>query len=156
MKKIIKFSIAILIGIISTGAKAQSPYVHLTYGYDDNGNRISRTMTTVLKKKADNKVGKESLESKDPQVNNQAARASIGHLQVSPNPASDWVKIVIGDFSKTVNPAMELTDHRGRLVLKKQLESETELINLEALAPGIYELKVHLGYQVEIYKLVKI
>ncbi len=156
MKNFIKISITILFGIIYVVAKAQSTYVQLSYAYDDNGNRISRTMTPILKKKEAARAAKDLHDSNDPQVNNHTALASSASVMAYPNPASDHLKIVVRNFSETSDPGFELLDHSGRLVLKKRLESETDQVNLDALVPGIYELRVNLGYRIEIFKLVKI
>lgn len=85
-------------------------------------------------------------------VNNISAK---GQFWVYPNPCSNYAVIKGFEFDHTYNIAV--TDITGRMILQQESSTTggTETLNLAALAPGLYLVRVNEGQVIETLKLVK-
>ncbi|MDX1912839.1 MAG: T9SS type A sorting domain-containing protein [Saprospiraceae bacterium] len=76
-------------------------------------------------------------------------------FEVYPNPAHSWLFISARVWASPI--ALEIFDVLGRRVLQQQIAASSggELVNLQALSPGVYFLSLRSGGQVWTRKLVK-
>ena len=157
MKKIIFFSFWFF---LSSVVKAQTlntyPYIcFIHYQYDNAGNRISRYYECGANPYAD------MPDEIDP--NNGGgwqARAIIdtsqksGNMIVFPNPTKGifYIKPPSPDIENCI---VEVLDLKGKLILRKRVDSFEEGINISQLANGQYLIKIITGTKNEILKLLK-
>ena len=86
-------------------------------------------------------------------IQNQAAKA----LQLYPNPASDYLKIVINEESLEKNTEIAFYDITGKQVWRKHPVSGTEMVlNLKAgqFMSGIYIVKMLSGSDMLVEKVI--
>ncbi|MCW3128169.1 MAG: repeat protein [Bacteroidetes bacterium] len=74
-----------------------------------------------------------------------------GHVLIYPNPARDVFTIQAN--SSIVNTLYTISDVEGRILLNGKIKSELTHVSIEAIAPGVYILK--LGDQKFSYKIIK-
>lgn len=73
---------------------------------------------------------------------------------VYPNPTSDFVIVDLPETEKGTK--CEVSDSEGKVVLKQDILSKSEQMNLTALATGVYFLKIILpSNEIEIFQIIK-
>lgn len=74
-----------------------------------------------------------------------------GIALVSPNPASEWLNIVLPQS----NAKVMIYNVAGQLVLEKEMTSSTAKINISDLSKGIYFIKMVAGNEISTSKISK-
>ena len=77
-------------------------------------------------------------------------------VNIYPNPTTETTTIELTNVDNA-NFIFELNDNKGKVILKKNFESEKEVINFNQLAPSIYYIRIYSkdgGYS-ETFKVVK-
>jgi len=90
---------------------------------------------------------KDSISTKIIKVNN------IDRIKIFPNPASNYVNIVINDMN---NIEMQLYNIDGEVVIQTKLLNGNNKFDISSLSNGIYEIKITGTNWVLINKLVKL
>jgi len=76
-------------------------------------------------------------------------------MAVYPNPATDFIKLKLGDF-EPVNLRYQLYDTKGSLVLNAKIEGKETDISLQAFMPSTYFLKVIQGNkEIKTFQIIK-
>ena len=76
-------------------------------------------------------------------------------IKTGPNPVVDYMNYKGLDLEKNAKAGLSLVNARGREVLKTDLESNEGQVDLSALAPGVYFIKIRTGNEVYTNRLVK-
>lgn len=100
----------------------------LVFGYDPDGNRVSRA------------VDYDCFE-KDEYDEAQEIAYEEG-IRVYPNPTSGCFTIVVPDFLETTSAVYELYDFNGMIVMRSVLNNAETIVDIGSLSAGVYLLKV--------------
>ena len=73
----------------------------------------------------------------------------LQQVQITPNPANDWIKIVLPDGLIQQNTEVRMFDNVGKLVANKKLTDVATLIETKLFAEGIYT--IHLEAKGKLY-----
>lgn len=79
----------------------------------------------------------------------------IKQLNISPNPANNFVSIGINSYNSNLNSELTISDINGKQLQKQSLINNSQIINIENLPAGIYIVKVSNEKEVFVGKLVK-
>jgi len=79
-------------------------------------------------------------------------------ISVIPNPANDQIRVNLGGYDVSVNPAeIRISDSSGKLILSKVLNENSSLIDITTLPSGVYQYSILLSSGDTLHgKLVKI
>ena len=144
MKKILISTLLLLfayVGFSQTGS-------HVSYTYDDAGNRETRVTTVIVMGENLEKNMIEELE----EYKNVFAEGSI---LIAPNPTKGVLHIHFQDIEITDKMTYRVFDIKGREVLNKQIRSNKEQVDLSKEASGIYFLKIKTDNDTIEYKIIK-
>jgi hypothetical protein len=144
MKPVLIITILLLNIMVNFNCFAQVYY----FGYDANGNRISRTITLPPGlKSTDNK------ESTDNQVFNEV----IDDLEINlyPNPTKGEITVVLKNFEKEQSSMISLYDYSGRLLQIHNNIQESNTIDLSGLPRATYILRIVAGDKKTEWKVIK-
>lgn len=121
---------------------------HVTYKYDDAGNRISRT-TTVIITKPDDTENKNSITevTKNPFME--------GSIIIAPNPTTGTLFINFNNIELVEDTEMTVFDISGRKILNQKVQSNREVLNLKNNPSGTYLLKIISGNHKIDYTVIK-
>ena len=77
-------------------------------------------------------------------------------VNIFPNPTSDLATIELKDV-EIANFIYELNDNKGKTIIKKNFESETEVIDFSQYAASIYYIRIYskAGDYSETFKVIK-
>lgn len=125
----------------------------VSFGYDANGNRTSWAIG--FKKVQDN--GKGTLEANDLSSMMTIAEDSFSEMQVSlyPNPTSGTFSVALQNRTDGKPMKAALTSPTGTILEEKQFKSNLEQFDLSKQAAGIYFLKLVVGDEVHVWKVIK-
>jgi len=127
--------------------KSQVKYV---YGYDANGNRISR-MEVPFKIPKDTVTTDSTANITDSakvadnnQANQQHFETMLGEQKITvyPNPTKGELTIDITNFALGSKGFILVTDMQSRIIYKSENINPTNIINISAAAPGKYIMKL--------------
>jgi YD repeat-containing protein len=125
----------------------------LTYGqtvsfrYDNSGNRTSRT-TITLKSTASSEDETKPEESFSDQVGEHG-------IVIYPNPVENELTVEIQGLDEKTDASIALFDQEGRLVLKQDKATNSNLLSLSHLSPGSYFMTIRVGSDSTKWKIVK-
>ena len=129
--------------------QAQAPAI-VTYSYDANGNRVSRSIVFSRMEEAssDDSLEKGCLTS---------IQDEIGHvtLNIFPNPTNDRIYVERNDTEGNGNMVVFLSSVTGVLVCKVETDNNQTYLDLSSLASGIYILKVDVNGEHRCWKVIK-
>ena len=66
---------------------------------------------------------------------------AFGNLQIYPNPASDFIKVSLGESTESV-VSIEMMNIIGEILLKVTSKNTTEVLDVSGLAEGCYIIRV--------------
>lgn len=79
--------------------------------------------------------------------------ANTLNIRVLPNPATDYVNLVVDDYSDL---SYQINDLKGKLLIKERLESNETRINLSNLASGTFLVSItKQNQEIKTYKIIK-
>jgi hypothetical protein len=76
---------------------------------------------------------------------------SNGNISIFPNPASEWLNIVLPQS----NAKVMIYNVAGQLVLEEEMTSSAAKINISGLSKGIYLVKMYAGNEIYTNKISK-
>lgn len=76
---------------------------------------------------------------------------NIVKIEISPNPASDYIYLKINDLDKIENPNLQIIDMLGRIIFTQSINSELQSVDLREIHSGHYFLKVNT----QTFKIIK-
>jgi len=83
----------------------------------------------------------------------QTLQYNVGKLSISPNPFNDFIIIKLPN--DIIPEKVEITDLRGKLVLRQEINTESIKIKFDGLEPGVYFVRVKMENYNYIEKIVK-
>jgi len=120
---------------------------YVGYTYDVNGNRTKRKLEMVPPC------------SNCPESGRQAQQAQVAQKYgagVFPNPVSDKININFSNIDSKQEITAEISDEQGKQVLKQsKLKAQNE-IDMSPFKQGMYYLRVTIGKDEIMYKIVKV
>ncbi len=131
----------------------------VSYAYDNNGNRIGRTI--VLQKTAQELIEADDLQNNDnmkaaDQLNALYDQLAGFSIEIFPNPTKG--KLFIEADGATKQLSLYLTDTKGHLLYSVSAESEVAYpltIDLSEYSSGIYYLRFVSGEESRTWKIIK-
>lgn len=129
--------------------QAQTPAT-VSYSYDANGNRVSRSIvfSRMEEGSGDDSLDKEYLTS---------IQDEIGHvtLNIYPNPTNDRICVERNDTEGNGNMVVFLSSVTGVLVCKVETDNNQTFLDLSNLSSGIYIIKVDVNGEQRCWKVIK-
>ncbi|MDD3743015.1 MAG: T9SS type A sorting domain-containing protein [Lentimicrobiaceae bacterium] len=131
----------------------------VSYAYDNNGNRVGRTI--VLQKTAQELIEEGDLQNNDnlkvgDQLNALYDQMTGFSIRIFPNPTKG--KLFIEADAATEQLGLYLTDTKGHLIYSVNPESEVAYpltIDLSNYSSGIYYLRFVSGEESRSWKIIK-
>lgn len=103
----------------------------LVFRYDDDGNRIKRTVNNYCYDIKDMEVVQEVFDYDD--------------VEVYPNPTYESFRIFMPDGKRCTGANYELFDMSGVMLLQNQLYGDETEVDIHRMAAGVYLLKIING-----------
>lgn len=143
---------AITIAIIMTVAmasRAQNAIVH--FGYDGDGNRISRTMTIDR--------NEEKSQAADSTTNLAGIIETLDDdgnatLSIYPNPTHDILTVAVDGLSEK-SATLSIVTISGSVVLSREMSDGKHDFDLSEMSPGIYMLLFSSPNITKSWKIIK-
>ncbi|MES2728003.1 MAG: T9SS type A sorting domain-containing protein [Bacteroidota bacterium] len=132
-------------------AQETVPGIKMEYGYDLNGNRITKTKVEV------EVMGKYSAKEDKKNKKVQSLDSSIS-ITIGPNPTKSIINIEQHALQQTVNSlplAYSLFNSAGVLITENKATGVITTIDLTNLNDGVYILKVIHNNKTTIFKIIK-
>ncbi len=79
---------------------------------------------------------------KAPMIGGGLLADESGVITIYPNPASNWVNVVIDEKTNIIDNNILLLDLNGKVIQSYDLQSHEAQLNLDALASGVYIIRV--------------
>jgi hypothetical protein len=134
---------------------AQTLHDQIDYTYDQTGNRINRSIPTIVVFKR----GKfENAFEKNPENINPKNSSKIAEISfnVYPNPSNGQVNIKTTNFYLANSLAkIELINSIGEIVFTGEVKESLSSIDLSDLASGTYILRIQTEVLTETFSLIK-
>ncbi|MFA6922991.1 MAG: T9SS type A sorting domain-containing protein [Bacteroidales bacterium] len=176
MKKLTLIAIVLLTGI---AVKSQN----YQFGYDANGNRITRDVIEIPQGKPEgkddpkNETAKNNTTSEENSGENTGAitdnntqnnnasesqtektyEASLGSQKITiyPNPTKGELKIDITNLPQATNGLILITDMQGRVIYKSQNVNSTNTLSIANESAGNYVMKIVINGKSKEWLVVK-
>jgi hypothetical protein len=149
MKKRLLTPLLLLMLLASATAIGQTTTVH--FGYDANGNRVSRSLT--IRKMEDNGILIDSLESP---LYLGEAKGFLGHalLSLYPNPTHGKLTVTLQGMGDEVVSA-RLLALTGTVIEQTNIADGARDFDLSGLPPGVYLLQLSAPNVSQTWKIIK-
>lgn len=148
MKRIHKIA-AIIVALLGTslhGFAQQSGTA--TFGYDDNGNRISHTFSS-------NQGGRKQAETNSTSTSTVLDFFNAMRVSLYPNPTKDRLVLSIKDKPDELSLVFKVTTISGTVLYEKMMTGDTESYDMSVLPSGIYMFQLIGGDRKHIWKVIK-
>lgn len=125
----------------------------VTFGYDADGNRTGRTIT--FQREQDGGKGTPGADGFSKATPN--AEDSFAEMQVSlyPNPTAGTFSVALQNRTDGKPMQAVLTSPMGAVLAEKRFESNLEQFDLSDQAAGIYFLKLIVGNEVHVWRVIR-
>ena len=124
---------------------------HIGYSYDNNGNRVQRILVVDCNGCPTNQRTTAAEKPDSTQV-----LATQHGLSVFPNPTQDKVNLTLSNLKDDETTSVVVTDETGKTIYSaKNLQLQNE-INVSSFNNGTYFLRVSVGKDVMVYKVMKL
>lgn len=147
--KILYLLACLLIGLLcSETIYAQSK---IEFGYDNNGNRVSREVIVLATKSAT--IPSDTLHAK--QVERPLDElVGLQKIRIYPNPTKGMLRI---DFPELANqqPIIRMYDQSGRMIIQKTAQTSGNEVDLSIYPPGFYLMVIQTGQDMKEWKIIK-
>ena len=143
---------AILIAIIMTVAmasRAQNAIVH--FGYDGDGNRISRTLT--INRNEENNQAADSTASLSG-ITETLDEDGNATLSIYPNPTHDILTVAVNGLNDN-SATVSIVTVSGGVVLAREMSDGRHDFDLSNMSPGIYTLLFSSPNITKSWKIIK-
>jgi YD repeat-containing protein len=150
MRKIIYLIIAVIIN--TTLVHCQT----ITYSYDDNGNRVSRTLVTEQLKSAVINFPVNKADELAP-AEDQKEKLIEGEtkIRIYPNPTRGIVKVEILNLPEDANSKLMLYNLSGVLLLDENNLNQFSELDISRFKDGIYILRIVINGIITNWKIIK-
>jgi hypothetical protein len=132
----------------------------VSYGYDDSGNRVSRTiimdekMADIPVKSPDSTFMKSAVTGES-HLTKYQAKVGGQTINVFPNPSTGIFTIKIEGWDNKTTALMNLSTSIGRSLIEKTLDGPFTEVNIKEQPQGTYLLVIIVNGQKETWKVVK-
>ena len=152
MKKV-TILITIMLAMLAVAPCFAQQMGTVTFGYDADGNRTGWTIS--FQKEAEN--GKGISEANDLSGATATAEDSFAEMQVSlyPNPTAGTFSVALQNRTDGKPMQAVLTSPTGAVLAEKRFESNLEQFDLSDQAAGIYFLKLIVGDEVHVWRVIR-
>ena len=143
---------AILIAIIMTvtmASRAQNAIVH--FGYDNNGNRISRTLTIDRNEEKSQAADSTASLSGITETLDEDGNAT---LSIYPNPTHDILTVAVNGLNDN-SASVSIVTVSGGVVLSREMSDGRHDLDLSNMSPGIYTLLFSSPNITKSWKIIK-
>lgn len=146
----IKCCITLTITLLSmvVAIQAQNTVVH--FGYDANGNRISRTLTVAKEEKG---MTNDTARILDP-IPEETCVLGAATISVYPNPVQDKLTISLQGLCGEHTEARIITN-TGAVLLLRRLPDGIHNLDLSNLPAGVYLLQLTTSNKMHTWKIIK-
>jgi hypothetical protein len=143
-----KFRFLLIIAIVWAFSGTCKIFAQTTvyYGYDNSGNRTSRTITLQMTKSAKAFIV-DSVKASISDKKSETFEDNLGNqkILICPNPTHGQLLVEIQGYEKETNTALYLFDLSGKQLISKSLANSSMSLDLSGYPPGIYVMKILLG-----------
>ena len=152
-------TINLLILIFFTGITLNAQTV--SFGYDDAGNRVSRTIIPLEQQPTTEQdtteVSDADLAEELSETEKKFGFESLGEgqIKVFPNPTKGELKIRLENISNIEGTVIYLYNTSGRMLESKKLNNSYSAFDMSPYSPGIYILRITKNNESKEYKIVK-
>jgi len=137
-------TLAFLLGL-SLSLSAQS---HISFSYDNNGNRTSRTLIVIVLKSGQLTFPVDPAKLEEQQEVNQG-------ITIYPNPATTMMMIKIDGYNDILPKCITIYNLSGIILYKFENPGTENEIDLTAIEDGIYLMRISIGPESFSYKIIK-
>lgn len=124
----------------------------VVFDYDDNGNRISRTLVVLSQSKSSSQLFNDSIYKGGSISDSYAAP----YITVYPNPTKDHVTFSIKNVDDNTSAVITLYNGNGAVLTKNTSEGNSDiLIDLSSYSNGVYIIDFKKGSIYKSYKIIK-
>jgi hypothetical protein len=124
----------------------------VTYGYDNAGNRVSRTITIAPLQPA---PALAPAQKGDPEGEVYSEVLSGIQIHIYPNPTDGLLKVEILNLPEGQPAELRLYNLSGRLLSTQQAVGETTPVDISDQPAGIYVLKITAGQYRTEWRIIK-
>jgi len=132
----------------------------MSFGYDNAGNRTSRSIKISLKSaKVDSSDLALLKEQTDPQAEKkkEVFEDKLGEqkILIYPNPTKSELKVDITGFDFSKSASIANYNQSGKLIAKKSPLSGSDVMDISSYSDGIYIMRITIGDNVSEWKILK-
>lgn len=139
---------SILLAILIGFSLSLSGQQHVSFSYDNNGNRTSRVLKVTVLKSAQVNFPVDLTQLEEKQEENQG-------ITIYPNPATTRLMIKIDGYTDIFPKSIAIYSLNGRILHRlENLGTENE-IDLTVFEDGVYVMRITLGPESYSYKIIK-
>ena len=149
MNTLYRAIILAIIMTVATASRAQNAIVH--FGYDSNGNRISRTLT--LDRNEENSQAADSTASLSGIIETLDEDGNAT-LSIYPNPTHDILTVAVNGLNDN-SATVSIVTISGGVVLSREMSDGRHDIDLSNISPGIYTLLFSSPNITKSWKIIK-
>ena len=124
----------------------------VSYGYDDSGNRISRTINMPMLPTPPQDSTKTGDEKSQEIYTDALAETAI---TIYPNPTKGQLTVKISNMPQDSASSLTLFDMHGRVITQKQHLSEENRLDISTQPAGTYIMQIAVGSETTSWKIVK-
>lgn len=141
-----KTYLVVLAGMLVLGMPCAIAQTTIAFGYDKAGNRTSRTIALPKTAEADSAYMDE---------NTREDLLGSSKLLIYPNPTKGYLQVEVADSDTQIAGQLTLTDLNGRVLYTSQLSEGINTIDMSAMAPATYILRMEKNGQVSTWRIVR-
>jgi hypothetical protein len=135
--------------IISSSLMAQT----IEYGYDENGNRISRRIVYLKSGKQQQNTTTDTIAQQETPEPVSLQKGSM-HIQVQPNPTKGFLQVSITGTEAGTH-SVKVVTMQGKSVYENAAFRSPGVVDLSDVPEGVYIMKVRSGGEEEEWKVVR-
>lgn len=142
-------AVAVLVTAGSSYLHAQTKAYYVNYGYDADGNRISRTV----------RLGNDRDDRRQSDTADMARYTDLiagSEISIYPNPTTGRVSVgMTSPTEEGVAFTAALFSPLGALITRREAGTFPAEFDLSGLPPGVYMLELRLGDETRTWKIIK-
>lgn len=146
IKRCITLTIALL--SMAVASQAQNTIVH--FGYDANGNRISRTLTVAKEEK---RMTTDTARILNP-IPEEVCVLGTATVSVYPNPVHDKLTVSLQGLGGK-NAEAHIINNTGAVLLQRKLPDGVHNLDFSNLPAGVYLLQLTVSNKIHTWKIIK-
>lgn len=123
----------------------------IKFGYDANGNRVSREVIVLGTKSAT--IHPDSLQAKH-DIKPLDEKVGLQETKIYPNPTKGKLRIDFPELTGQL-PIIRVYDQSGKLIVQKTALSSGNEIDLSSKSSGFYIMMIQIGEDKKDWKIIK-